>query len=65
MGHSSGNQIVVKLAQMIEKEALMSNKPNPVKGLVLLDPVDSDPVKLTKPVIPLNETVQGNFFSVH
>ncbi|KAJ3326676.1 Cell cycle checkpoint protein rad17 [Blyttiomyces sp. JEL0837] len=47
-GHSSGNQIAVKMAETY---------PVGVKGLILLDPVDSDPFKLTSPVIPLNGTV--------
>ncbi|KAJ3311358.1 hypothetical protein HDV04_004070 [Boothiomyces sp. JEL0838] len=38
--HSSGNQIAVEMALS-----------NPSLGMILLDPVDSDPVKLTKPVI--------------
>ena len=46
MGHSSGSQIAY----------LLANK-YPALGLILLDPVDSDPVQWTKPVIPLNSQV--------
>jgi pimeloyl-ACP methyl ester carboxylesterase len=48
MGHSSGSQIAYVMADRYPSAA----------GLILLDPVDSDPVQWTSPVIPLNSKVK-------
>jgi pimeloyl-ACP methyl ester carboxylesterase len=48
MGHSSGSQIAY----------VMADRYPSATGLILLDPVDSDPVQWTTPVIPLNSVVE-------
>ncbi|KAJ3285791.1 hypothetical protein HDU76_008084, partial [Blyttiomyces sp. JEL0837] len=46
--HSKGNQIAVTMAK---------TKPVGLKGLMLIDPVDTDPLKFTTPVIPVGGSV--------